>query len=220
MFEEYEDIYEPTAADEIYTEAVEKFKNLLSDEAKEIAQQARCAQRELCKLQDQIRQKRSALERVQKGLEAEKAKVEQYKMNSLPRKLVNRMVAETTGGFSPGDRVWRIKSDCSYPKCPRCGGEKKLIAKIGNGEEALVRCPRCDGSGTVTEVKRSVEETEVRKVNMKLCFEDRRCGRWTSEAVFIRGREYAINPKELYRVKEKAEAALADIEKEARKHEY
>ena len=57
----------------------------------------------------------------------------------------------------------------------------------------------------------------MRRVDMKLCFEDRRCGRWTSEAVFIRGREYAINPKELYRDKEEAEAALAKIEKEEQK---
>lgn len=214
MFDEYGDVYEPTAADEIYTEAVEKFKSLLSGEVKAIAEQARGAQKELDELQYQIEQRKNALEFAQAELEKEKAKAIQYKMHDLPRELVNRMVAETTGGFAPGDKAFRIKEDTSYPKCPRCGGEKKLIAKLGNGEEALVRCPRCDGSGTVKVVKRSIEETEVKRVEMRLCFEDRRCGIWTSDAVFIRGREYAISPKNLYREKEEAEAALAEIEKE------
>lgn len=220
MFDEYEDIYEPTAADEIYTEAVEKFKGLLSDEAKKIAQDARNAKMELCKLQDQIRQKRSALEWVQKEREAEKAKAEQYKMHDLPKELVNRMVAETTGGFAPGDKVFYIKAETKSLKCPRCGGERKLKAKIGDGEEEFVACPLCNGNGTVRQVKRSIEETEVKQVEMILRFEGRRCDRWTNKAVFIRGREYAIEPNDLYRDNEEAEAALADIEKEAGKHEY
>ena len=147
MFEEYEDIYEPTAADEIYTEAVEKFKSLLSDDVKAIAQKARDAEKELKILQSQIRDNKSALEYATKELKARRDEITKYNMYHLPRALVERMVAETTGGFAPGDEVWRIKEEWSYPKCPRCGGEKKLIAKLGNGEAALVRCPECDGSG-------------------------------------------------------------------------
>lgn len=216
MFEEYEDIYEPTAADEIYTEAVEKFKGLLSDEAKKIAQQARDAEKELKILQSQIRDNKSALEYAKKELEAKRDEITKYDMYHLPRALVARMVAETTGDFAPGDEVWRIKEEWSYPKCPRCGGEKKLIAKLGNGEDALVRCPECDGRGTTSEVKRSIEKTTVSGVYMKLCFDEHRCSRWTRDSVFIRGRESAFDPEKLYRAKEDAEAALAEIEKEAK----
>ena len=213
MFEEYEDIYEPTAADEIFVEAVEKFKGLLSDEAKRIAQEARDAQKELSSLNFQIQQMRSALDYAKSELESEKAKVDQYKMHDLPRALVNRMVAETAGGFAPGDEVCRIKEDWSYPKCPRCGGAKKLVAKLANGEDALVRCPECDGKGTIRKVKRSIEKTTVSGVYIRLCFDEHRCSRWTSESVFIRGRESAIDPKKLYREEEEAEAALAEIER-------
>ena len=214
MFEEYEDIYEPTAADEIYTKAVEKFKSLLSDDVKAIAQKARDAEKELKILQSQIRDNKSALEYAKKELETKRGEITKYDMYHLPRALVERMVAETTGGFAPGDEVWRIKEEWSYPKCPRCGGEKKLIAKLGNGEDALVRCPECDGSGTTRKVKRSIERTTVREVYMRLCFDEHRCSRWTSDSVFIRGRENAINPEKLYREEEEAEAALVEIEKE------
>lgn len=217
MFEEYEDIYEPTAADEIFVEAVEKFKGLLSDEAKKIAQEARDAQKELSSLNFKIQQMRTGLEYAKSELESEKAKVVKYKMHDLPRALVNRMVAETAGGLAPGDKVWRIKEEWSYPKCPRCGGEKKLVARLANGEDALVRCPECDGSGTTKKVTRSIVEAEVSNVYMRLCFDDRGCRRWSSDAVYICGRENAIDPKELYRDEEEAKAALAEIEKEDQK---
>lgn len=216
MFEEYEDIYEPTVADEIYTEAVEKFKSLLSDDVKAIAQKARDAEKELEILQGQIREKKSALEYATKELETKRGEITKYDMYHLPRALVARMVAETTGDFAPGDEVWHIKEDWNYTKCPRCGGEKKLVAKFANGEDVLVRCPECDGSGTICKIKRSIEKTEVRRIDMRLCFEDRECRRWTSNAVFIRGRDNAIDPRNLYRTKEDAEAALAEIEKEDR----
>lgn len=217
MFEEYEDIYEPTEADEIYTEAVEKFKSLLSDDVKTIAQKARDAEKELKILQSQIRDKKSALEYAKKELETKRGEITKYDMHQLPRALVARMVAETTGDFAPGDEVWRIKEEWSYPKCPRCGGEKKLIATLGNGEDALVCCPECDGRGTTSKVKRSIERTTIREVYMRLCFDECRCRRWTSDSVYIRGRESAIDPKELYREEEEAKAALAEIEKRKQK---
>lgn len=214
MWEEYEDVFEPTMADEIYTKAINEFKDLLSEDVKAIAQKARDAEKELKILQDQIREKKSALEYAAKELKAKQDSITKYDMYHLPRALVARMVAETTGDFAPGDEVWRIKEDWSYPKCPRCGGEKKLVAKLANGEDVLVRCPECDGSGTIREVKRSIEKATVSGVYMKLCFDENRCSRWTSDAVFIRGRDNAIDHKKLYREKEEAETALAQLERE------
>lgn len=215
MLEEYEDVFEPTKADEIYTKAINEFKDLLSEDVKAIAQKARDAEKELEILQGRISEKKSALEYATKELKAKQDSITKYDMYRLPRALVARMVAETTGDFAPGDEVWHIKEDWSYPKCPLCGGEKKLVAKLGNGEDAVVRCPECDGSGTIRQVKRSIEKTTVSGVYMKLCFGENRCSRWTSDAVFIRGRDNAaIDPKKLYREEEEAETALAQLERE------
>ena len=104
-----------------------------------------------------------------------------------------------------------IDSKSERVQCDKCKGEKKVNAII-EGEENIIECPKCRGYGTVIDTTTVIEEREIRDVYLRLCFEESRVRIWTSDSVFVRGSEYAVGPKNIFKTYEDAEKSLKDAE--------
>lgn len=211
MFDNYEDyLYSSSKADELIEEMKDKLHDLITDEAKEIMAAYREAENELSDLNRQITRKKRDIKNLQeelKELEDKQIKADKYDM---PRKYIDAFVRDVTGYFAPGDKVFIIDSKSKRVQCDKCEGEKKVNAII-EGEENIIECPKCRGYGTVIDTTTVIEEREIRDVYLRLCFEESRVRIWTSDSVFVRGSEYAVDPKNIFKTYEDAEKALDDI---------
>lgn len=211
MFDNYEDyLYSSSKADELIEEMKDKLHELITDEAKEIMVAYRKAENELSDLNRQITRKKRDIKNLQeelKELEDKHTKADRYDM---PRKYIDAFVRDITGYFAPGDKVFIIDRKLERVQCDKCKGEKKVNAII-EGEENIIECPKCRGYGAVSEHYDTIEEREIRDVHLKLCFEESRVSLWTSDSVYIRGEEYAIQPENIFKTYEDAKKALDDI---------
>lgn len=211
MFNDYEDyLIEPSKADELIEEMKDKLHELITDEAKEIMVAYRKAENELSDLNRQITRKKRDIKNLQeelKELEDKQIKADKYDM---PRKYIDAFVRDVTGYFAPGDKVFVLQSKSKRVDCNKCNGEKKIKAIIED-EENTIECPKCKGYGSVSEYYDIIEEKEIRDVYLKLCFEESRVRIWTSDSVYIRGEEYAIQPENIFKTYEDAKKALDDI---------
>ena len=210
MFDNYEDyLYSSSKADELIEEMKEKLHELITDEAKEIMVAYRKAENELSDLNGQITRKKRDIKNLQeelKELEDKQIKADKYDM---PRKYIDAFVRDATGYFAPGDKVFIIDSKSKRVQCDKCKGEKKVNAII-EGEENIIECPKCRGYGTVIDTTTVIEEREIRDVYLRLCFEESRVRIWTSDSVFVRGSEYAVDPKNIFKTYEDAEKSLKE----------
>ena len=207
-FEEYEEYFgDPSAADSVILKAKEDLLGLLTDEARDLLEKVSKANEELEFLQSDIVNARYELQSIEADQVRERKKLDELKNGWLPKELVQQFVHDATGGFAPGDTVYTMKTTTVRKECPLCGGAKNVSASI-HGQIFDIKCPECGGYGVKTEYSYSIEERKVAEVRLKLCFEGRRINRWSSDCVFLTGNDYSTNPKELYRSREEAEAAL------------
>jgi cell division protein FtsB len=207
-FEEYEEYFgDPSAADSVILKAKSDLFGLLTDEARDLLEKVSKANEELESLQSDIVHARYELQSIEADQVRERKKLDELKNGWLPKELVQRFVHDATGGFAPGDTVYTIKPTVRQKECPLCAGSKNVSASI-HGQIFDIKCPECSGYGRKSEYTYSVDERRVAEVRLKLCFEERRINRWSSDVVYLTGNDYSTNPKELYRSREEAEAAL------------
>lgn len=212
MFYDYEEyLSEPSEADKTIEETKDKLHDLITDEARGVMEGYRKAKEEINVLDREISRKKIEINTLQQKineLETQHEQIDKYKM---PRKYIDSFVRDVTGHFAPGDKVFVIDSKTKRVQCDKCKGEKKVRAII-EGEENTIECPKCRGYGVVSEYSKAIKEKTIYDVRLKLCFEKDRVGVWTSDSVYVRGQEYAVNPNEIYETYEEAEKSLKEIE--------
>lgn len=212
MFDDYEDILtEPSEAEMIIEEAKTKLHDLIKNEAISMMEDYSTVKTQLDGLNNEIRSKKYQAERLEKKIKELEEKHEQADKYDMPKKYIDRFVRDITGNFAPGDKVWIIKYDYDWIPCDKCQGKQEITAMI-DGKEHKIRCIKCDGTGKVAKSRYSIKETVISEVRLTLCFRDNRVGVWTKDSIYIKDREYAISPKEIYRSKEEAEKVLKNEE--------
>lgn len=210
MFYEYEDyLIEPSEADKIIEEMKDKLHGLITDEAKDMMEDYRNAKEEICVLNREVSRKKIEINTLQQKINELETQYEQTDKYKMPKKYIDSFVRDVTGYFAPGDKVFIIDNKSKRIQCDKCKGEKKVKAIIG-GEENTIECPKCRGYGSVSEDSKAIEEKTIEDVHLKLCFKKDRVGVWTSDSVYVRGQEYAVNPNKIYKTYEEAEKSLLE----------
>lgn len=211
MFSEHEEYYtEPSEADLIIEEAKEKLFNLLTDDTKKTMNMVANAKNQLAELENEIRNKKWRLGNLTEKINNMEEKLEQAETRDIPRKYIAKFVKDATGDFVPGDKVWYLQYKGITEECPDCYGKKKVVANI-LGKETEVSCPTCTGYGYLRKTSYEIVQKEVEEVCLKLCFKNDRVGYWNRECVYLRGIDSAVNIKHIFKTKDEAEQALADL---------
>ena len=209
MFDWDEDVFDnPSAVEEVILKAKADIEDLFSAEVKQTIEDAAGAKAQLEQLQQEIRSAEYRLGVLQKQVKDAEKRAEQAELYDVPAKYIAKFVRNATGDLAPGDEVWVIVGDGKWENCPTCNGRIKITAQYG-GKDVEVKCPECDGSGTKYKKRSKVEKRMVESVHLKLCFHSNRVSFWNKENVFLRGRDYAIDPKFIYRSEEEALAHIA-----------
>lgn len=204
-----DDIFESLSdAEQVVERAKQELYDLLKEDIKGTLKQAASARKELSELKNEIAHARYESGKWEKKIEEEKSRFDQAKDFDIPKMYLDRIVRNMTGNLAPGDKVYVIKRDGSYKKCPKCKGNKRIDAVI-EGETVSVKCPECDGSGSkyIKEPPR-IEEKTVTEVYLKLCFKGNRVCVWREDTVFLDNSEWNTEIKDIYQTPEAAEAAL------------
>lgn len=207
-FEDY--IIEPSEFEKVVEEMKDKLHDLIKDEAKKMMEDYKQMDEEFIELKIEVDRKKMELEKLEKEIEDMEAKYEQADIMAIPKKYMDRIVSYYTGDFIPGDRVFITDSRSSRVECDKCHGKKKIKAII-DGEEIMIKCVKCKGYGAVADTVMVIEEREIDSVYLKLGFHEDRVGLWSSDCVYVRGRDYATRPEYIYRSYEEAEKALGKL---------
>lgn len=208
MFDYYEDIItEPSEADMIIEEMKDKLHELIKDEAKSIMEDYREANSQLGNLNSEIRRKKRQVEQIEKTIKELQEKHEQADKRDMPRQYIDRFVRDYTGNFAPNDKVWIIEKNYEWIKCDKCKGERQILATV-DGKEHMIRCINCNGDGRIRKTVKNIKETRIHSVHLKLCFGEGRVNIWSSDCIYVKGGDYSVDPKNLYRSREEAEEAI------------
>lgn len=80
-------------------------------------------------------------------------------------------IAEITGGYSLGQKLYYPHPEYENVPCPFCGGSHQLsIIKSSSGEEAIISCPKCN-NGTTNIAKYKPIEVYIDSFNIYMLSE-------------------------------------------------
>lgn len=219
MFSEYEEYYtEPSEVDLIIEEAKEKLNDLLTDNVKNAMEKASAAQKRLEELEREIQNKAWELKGLKEKVTSMEEKVELAETRDIPRKYIAKFVKDATGDFVPGDKVWYLQYKGITEDCPDCHRKRKVIANV-LGKNTEVACPTCDGYGYLRKTSYEIVPKVVESVQLKLCFREDRVSYWSRECVYLKGRDSHTNIKHIFKTKEEAEQALAEMKEGEKENE-
>lgn len=206
-FDDYEAFIEPSEADAVIDEAVEKIKGLVIAAAKSTLAEAAEAQEKLDGLNHEIYSKGVELNQLEGELEKIKADTEQV-TRDMPKKYIKAFVREATGFLAPGDTVWTLRGE--NKPCERCHGEKKIPVRDLEGNELRVSCPVCNGYGTKYHSKSKVEKKQVREVHLRLSFGENRVNYWNTDCIYLDKDDGATPVKNIFLTEEEAIKAMEE----------
>ena len=208
MFRDYEDIIvDLSGADLVIEEAKSKLHELVKEEAKHMMQAYRVARDDLDNINRDIRRGQSDLVNLQgkiKGLEEE---YEKFQKTEMPKRYIDRITRSYTGGFAPGDVVYVVEVERKTHLCDKCNG-LKVIKAIIDWVEQPIACPKCNGRGTLESSNKVIKKSKISSVNFTLCFHEDRVGVWSSNVIYLQGKDWATPPKDIYRTQKEAEEAI------------
>lgn len=204
-----EDIFESLSdAEQVVERAKQGLYDLLKEDIKSTLKEAAAARKELSDLTNKIAHAKYEVKIWEKKIEDEKEKFERAKDFDIPKMYMDRIVRNLTGGFAPGDKAYVIETEGAYKKCQKCNGNRRIDAVI-DGETYSVKCPECDGSGSIyAKNPPHVKEKTVTGVYLTLCFAKDRVGLWSRDNIYLDNSEWSTEPKDIYTTREAAEAAL------------
>lgn len=208
----YEDVFdEPSEVEKIILTAKEDIANLLSAEVKQTIEDAAGAKKRLEQLQHEIRNAEHRLFTLQKQVKEAEERADQAENYDVPARYIAKFVRNATSDLAPGDVVWTVEDDGKWEKCPVCNGREDVIATIG-GRDIEVKCPECNGRGTKYKKRSKVVKKTVDSIHLKLCFSANRVCYWNRENIYLRGKDYSTDPKNIFKSEEEAQAAAAKEE--------
>ncbi len=204
-FDDDELFDQPSEADAIIQKAQADLEAVFRQAIKDTIEKGKQAHSTLEDLQDEIAGAESELRRIKGELAAAKEKMEHIDKREMPKRYIDAFVRETTGFYAPGDLVWIVSSRCKKRTCPLCMGAKK-VRVVGESVEDLIKCPRCNGSGSLTANEYFAKQEEIGTVRLTLCFDKNRVREWSSECVYLKGHEYHVDIKWIYKTEQEAQA--------------
>lgn len=210
-FEEYDDMFsEPSKAEQIIKDAKAELWNELTEEVKQLMDDANEASTKANKLIAEISSlnfEKTELEKEIKQLREQKVYVEAHEV---PARQVKAIVNHLTKGFRPDDECWVIGSEYERHTCEKCGGKKKVSADIG-GETLEIDCPTCRGYGTVSKSTYFPKKSKITDVRMLLCFDSsNRMNIWSTGTLKVDGRDDRNRAGSVFKTEEEAKAAIKE----------
>lgn len=201
---------EPSKAEQIIKDAKAALWNELTEEVKQLMDNANEASTKANKLIAEISSlnfEKTELEKEIKQLREQKVYVEAHEV---PARQVKAIVNHLTKGFQPGDECWVIGSEYERHTCEKCGGKKKVSADIG-GETLEIDCPTCRGYGTVSKSTYFPKKSKITDVRMLLCFDSsNRMNIWSTETLKVDGRDDRNRAGSVFKTEEEAKAAIKE----------
>lgn len=210
-FEEYDDMFsEPSKAEQIIEDAKAALWNELTEEVKQLMDDANEASTKANKLIAEISSlnfEKTELEKEIKQLREQKVYVEAHEV---PARQVKAIVNHLTKDFHPGDECWVIDAKYERHTCEKCGGKEKVLADIG-GETLEIDCPTCRGYGTVSKSTYFPKKSKITNVRMLLCFDpSNRMNRWSTETLKVDGSDDRNRAGSVFKTEEEAKAAIKE----------
>lgn len=147
--------YEPQEHDELAAKVFVMIKEEVVSKIKGTVEGLEYSRKRNCELQGEIYKLRQEI----KNFESEKQKALKSKEKEVIRSLF--------GGFERGDKIFFTDHKWESKLCAKCNGEKKLTA-ILNGLEEKVRCPNCDGSGSIHGGYYIPKEDTIRTISLEI----------------------------------------------------
>lgn len=201
---------EPSKAEQIIEDAKAELWNALTEEVKQLMDDANEASTKANKLIAEISSlnfEKTELEKEIKQLREQKVYVETHEV---PARQVKAIVNHLTKDFHPGDECWVIDAKYERHTCEKCGGKKKVLADIG-GETLEIDCPTCRGYGTVSKSTYFPKKSKITDVRMLLCFDSsNRMNIWSTETLKVDGRDDRNRAGSVFKTEEEAKAAIKE----------
>ena len=210
-FEDYEDMLsEPSKAEQIIEDAKSELWNALTEEIKQLMDDANEARTKANKIISEI----SGLDWQKVQLEEEIKQLREQKIyveaHEVPARQVKAIVSHLTKDFRPGDECWVIDTKYERHTCEKCGGKKGVQAVIG-GETMEIKCPVCEGYGTVSKKSIFPKKTKISNVRMLLYFDgSSRMNAWSSDTLEIYGGNHYYTANSVFKTEEEAKSAIAE----------
>ena len=210
-FEEYDEMFsEPSKADQIIEDAKAELWNALTEEVKQLMDDANEASTKANKLIAEISSlnfEKTELEKEIKQLREQKVYVEAHEV---PARQVKAIVNHLTKDFCPGDECWVIGSEYERHTCEKCGGSEKVSAVIG-GETMEITCPVFRGYGTVSKSTYFPKKSKITDVRMLLCFDSsNRMNEWSTETLKVYDCNDRNRAGSVFKTEEEAKAAIKE----------
>lgn len=210
-FEEYDEMFsEPSKAEQIIEDAKAALWNEMTEEVKQLMDNANEASTKANKLIAEISSlnfEKTELEKEIKQLREQKVYVEAHEV---PARQVKAIVNHLTKDFRPGDECWVIGAEYERHTCEKCGGSEKVSAVIG-GETIEIACPVCRGYGTVSKSTYFPKKSRIKNVRMLLCFDSsNRMNIWSTETLNVDGSDDRNRAGFVFKTEEEAKAAIKE----------
>ena len=202
---------EPSKAEQIIEDAKAELWNELTDEVKQLmddANEAKTKADEIIMKISSLNFEKAQLEEEIKQLREQKVYVEAHEF---PARQVKAIVSHLTKDFRPGDECWVIDTKYERHTCEKCGGKKKVSAVIG-GETTEVTCPACGGRGNIEKITRFPQKTKILTVQMGLVFNSsNQMLAWNTDTLTVQNsiRDY-LKADSVFKTEEEAKAAIAE----------
>lgn len=201
---------EPSKAERIIEDAKAAIWNELTDEVKQLMDDANEAKKKA----DEIIMKISSLNFEKTELEKEIKQLREQKVyveaHEVPERQVKAIISHLTKDFRPGDECWRIGKKSEMHTCEKCGGNRRVQAVI-DGETMEITCPVCRGYGTTSKTTHYPQKDQIKDVRMILRFNSRNnMYSWSAETLETYGGGDLNKAGSVFKTEEEAKAAIAE----------
>ena len=209
-FEDYEDMFtEPSKAEQIIEDAKSELWNALTEEIKQLMDDANEARTKANKIISEISGldwQKVQIEEEIKQLREQKVYVEAHEV---PARQVKAIVSHLTKDFRPGDECWVIDTKYGKHTCEKCGGKKKVQAVI-DGDSVEVDCPACGGRGSIDKTIHFVRNDSIENVTLWLRFDNYNKTEWETNTIYLCESLYGRKVDSIFKTEEEAKAAIAE----------
>lgn len=157
-------------ADQIVSSAIEQLKDLVSDSTKAAMKEYQDLEARKIKLQREVDELEHKKHKSEEELKDEIALYKQMDEHDLPKGFVNKIVGTLIDDFKIGDDVWTIEAKYERSECPLCHGKGLISAKINGSTAYDIKCPKCNGYKTVSNLSYYAQKRKIARFDIRLNF--------------------------------------------------
>lgn len=157
-------------ADQIVSSAIEQLKDLVSDSTKATMKEYQDLEARKIKLQREVNELEYKKNKSKEELKDQIALYERMDEHDLPKGFVNKIVGALIGDFKIGDDAWTIEAKYESSNCPMCHGKGLVSAKINGSTDFDIKCPKCSGYKTVSNLSYYAQKRKIARFDIRLNF--------------------------------------------------